>query len=179
MPLTTYSAGQVLTASSLNANLSFAASAGATDIAIFNETQANGTNGGSSVVTAWTKRTLNTTVVNNIGATLTSSVIALLAGTYSVEAHSPFLLSNSLKIKLRNTTDSTDTIIGQNNYFDKANSVGGLAILQGYFVITATKNFELQYWVKDAETTNGLGTATTGGTGVSEIYSIIKIIKVA
>ena len=148
-------------------------------IAIFNETQANGTNGGSSVATTWSKRTLNTTIVNNIGATLTSSVIALLAGSYEVEAFSPFLLTNSVKIKLRNTTDSTDTIIGQNNYFDANNSVAGAALLQGYFVITATKNFELQYWVKDSAVTNGLGTSTTGGTGVSEIYSSIKITKVA
>ena len=180
MPLTTYTAGEVLTAASLNANLSFAAAnPTAPGIAIFNETQANATAGGTSVGTTWSKRVLNTTIVNNIGATLTSSVIALLAGSYEVEAFSPFLLSNSIKIKLRNTTDSTDTILGQNNYFDANNSVAGAALLQGYFVITATKNFELQYWVSLGQATNGLGTATTGGTGVSEIYSSIKITKVA
>ena len=158
----------------------FYPSAGVTDqVAIFNETQANATAGGASVATTWSKRVLNTTIVNDIGATLTSSVIALVAGSYQVEAFSPFLLSNSVKIKLRNTTDSTDTIIGQNNYFDANNSVAGAALLQGYFVITATKNFELQYWVSLALATNGLGTATTGGTGVSEIYSSIKITKVA
>ena len=85
MPLTTYTAGEVLTAASLNANLVFAAAnPTAPTIAIFNETQAANTAGGSSVATTYTKRTLNTTVTNGIGATLTSSVIALLAGTYKV-----------------------------------------------------------------------------------------------
>ena len=69
-------------------------SVGAQTIAIFNETQASGTNGGTSVATTFTKRTLNTTVINNIGATLTASVIALTAGTYEVFAMSPHWLTN-------------------------------------------------------------------------------------
>jgi len=62
----------------------------AQNIAIFNETQANGTQGGASVATTFTKRTLNTTVSNNIGASIASSVITLTAGTYRVFCMSPF-----------------------------------------------------------------------------------------
>ena len=78
---TAFVAAQVLTAAQLNGVVD-----NFQDIAIFNETQATNTAGGASVATTYTKRTLNTTIVNNIGATLTASVIALVAGTYTVEA---------------------------------------------------------------------------------------------
>ena len=78
---TAFVAGNVLEASQLNGVVDNFA-----DIAIFNETQASGTQGGTNVAATWTKRTLNTTVVNNIGScTLTSSVISLPAGTYNAK----------------------------------------------------------------------------------------------
>ena len=179
MPLTTYTAGEVLTAASLNANLVFAAAnPTAPTIAIFNETQAANTAGGSSVATTYTKRTLNTTVTNGIGATLTSSVIALLAGTYKVFAMSPFWQSTALAIRLRNTTDGTTTIAGVNNYVSSSSGAGCYAQLEGIFTITATKNFEVQYYCTTAQETNGLGVAINSA-GVSEIYTQITIEKTA
>ena len=147
----------------------------ATAIAIFNETQANGTQGGASVTGAFTKRTLNTTVTNNIGATLTTSVIALLAGTYKVSAISPFYNVTGVAIRLRNTSDSTTTLASVNTYF--AGTSGGYAIMDGTFTITATKNYEVQYVCNTAIATNGLGVALSGG--ISEIYTQITIEKIA
>ena len=179
MPLTTYTAGEVLTAASLNANLVFAAAnPTAPTIAIFNETQAANTNGGASVATTYTKRTLNTTVTNGIGATLTSSVIALVAGTYNVSAISPFFISGAVAIRLRNTTDGTTTIAGVNNYVSPSSSAGCNALLQGTFTITATKNFEVQYYSTAARASDGLGVAINSA-GVSEIYTQITIEKTA
>jgi hypothetical protein len=170
---TDFVAGSVLTATQLNDVLD-----NFQDIAIFNETQAQNTAGGASTGTTWTKRTLNTTLVNNLGATLTTSVIALVAGTYEVEAISPFLAGNSVNIRLRNTTDSTTAIQGSNNYLASAAIVGGYAELNGSFTITGTKNFELQYYVQTGRASNGLG-VELNATGVSEIYSIIKIRRIA
>lgn len=147
----------------------------ATQLAIFNETQANGTQGGASVATTFTKRTLNTTVTNNIGATLTTSVIALLAGTYNVSAIAPFYNVTGTAIRLRNTSDSTTTLASVNAYF--SGTSGGYAILDGTFTITATKNFEVQYYCNTAVALNGLGVALSGG--ISEIYTQITINKVA
>ena len=152
-------------------------SVGAQTIAIFNETQASGTNGGTSVATTFTKRTLNTTVINNIGATLTASVIALTAGTYEVFAMSPHWIPNSMIIRLRNTTDGTTTVAGVNNYAGSTGAGGGYAQLDGVFTITSTKNFEIQYYITNAQATNGLGVAVSAA-GVSEIYTQITIRKV-
>ena len=144
-------------------------------VAQFNETQANGTNGGTATAGAFSKRTLNTTVINDIGATLTSSVIALLAGTYRVTVIAPFYSVTGVVIRLRNTTDSTSTLQSVNNYITTNN--GGYAILEGTFTITATKNFEVQYNCNTTWATGGLGIALSGG--LSEIYTQITIVKTA
>jgi hypothetical protein len=145
----------------------------AVQTAIFNETQSAATNGGASVTGSFIKRTLNTTIVNQItGATLTSSVISLPAGTYLVTALAPFFSSDMIKIRLRNTTDSTTEIIGQNNY------TPGNALLNGQFTITGTKNFELQYQCQLAQATFGLGVALAAA-AESAVYTIIQIQKVA
>ena len=172
MPLTTYTAGEVLTASSLNANFAFAA--GGAPMAIFNETQAGNTNGGGATSGSFIKRTLNTTIQNGItGCSIASSVITLPAGTYYVQASAPFGYVDLTKIKLRNTTDSTDAIIGQSVILP----AGGTAFLTGYFTIAASKDFELQYRVAVTQATVGLGYACNFG--ISEVYSVISIQKVA
>ena len=170
---TAFVSGQVLTAAQLNGVVDNFA-----DMAIFNETQATNTQGGTSVGATFTKRTLNTTVINNIGATLSSSVIALLAGTYYVQATSPFLGCNSVKIRLQNTSDASTTLTGPSNYFASGGIVGGEATIQGTFTIAATKNFELQYYVETSRASNGLGVAVNA-TGSSEIYTSIQILRIA
>jgi len=144
--------------------------------AIFNETQANGTEGGTSTSGSFIKRTLNTTVVNNIsGCSIASSVITLPAGTYNVSAFSTFYAGTNCRIKLRNTTDSTDAVLGQSSQ-NGGNFVSNIPIL-GMFTSAATKDYELQYRVALTSATYGLGIANSFS--ISEIYSIIRIDKVA
>jgi hypothetical protein len=146
-------------------------------VAMFNETQTSGTNGGGSS-SAWTKRTLNTTVVNEIsGCSIASSVITLPAGTYDIWAIAPAYVAAEFKIKLRNTTAGTDDIIGSSERNAVGGGTGTISTLQGRVVITGNTNFELQMYVVTAAATVGFGVAS--GLGVSEIYSQIKIEKVA
>jgi len=171
---TDFVAGAVLEAAQLNDVLdNFSA------MAIFNETQNTGTNGGTSTGATWTKRVFNTTLVNNIGATISSSVITLLAGTYLVEGSAPFTNSNNLKLRFRNTSDSTNALIGQSNSLVYSGTTSGLSIpIMGVFTIAATKNFELQYYVENGQATTGLGQQTQLS-GVSEVYAQIKIQRIA
>ena len=171
-----YGGGQLFFTSA-SAAIFFPTGTAPATIAIFNESQAANTAGGASVASTYTKRTLNTTVINNIGATLTSSVIALLAGTYKVSAISAFWQVAGVAIRLRNTTDSTTTIAGVNNYVSSSSGAGCNALLDGTFTITGTKNFEVQYFCNFAQATNGLGVAINSS-GVSEIYTQITIEKI-
>ena len=171
---TAFVSGDVLTAAQLNGVVDNFA-----DIAIFNETQASTTNGGASVAATWTKRVLNTTNINNIaGASIASSVITLAAGTYLVNASSPFYRTNSTKIRLQNTTDATTTIIGTSEFAVALYEGTSRSNLIGSFTITASKNFEIQYYAQSVRSPDGLGSAT-GAPSVSEIYSVIQITRVA
>jgi len=173
---TDFVSGAVLTASQLNGVLDNFA-----DVAIFNESQASGTAGGSST-TAYKKRTLNTTVLNNItGCSIASSVVTLAtAGTYYFRGSANAYSCGSVKSKIRNTTASTDTAIGLNVNLG-AESAGSptqtASVCEGVITITASTNFELQSRETDARATNGLGANLN--TGISEVYSTLYIRRIA
>lgn len=170
---TDFVSGAVLTAAQLNGVLD-----NFSDTAIFNETQASGTAGGTFTSGSFVKRTLNTTIINNItGCTLTSSVIALPAGTYQITASAPGGDCTQHATKLRNTSDSTDTLIGTTERAPNGTSVQTRSFVTGVFTIAATKNFELQHRCSTTAATNGLGYASTFG--VSEIYSVVAIKRIA
>ena len=166
---TDYIAGQILTAAELNGVLD-----NFQDVSIFNEQQSSGTNGGASVSGSYAKRTLNTTIVNNIAScTLTADVISLPAGTYAVTAFAPSYLTGRNKLRLQNTTDSTTIALGQNSFSD---GVQTAAVLQTVFTITGTKNFEIQQRFQVSTATNGLGVACSFGD--NEVYAQIQIARV-
>jgi hypothetical protein len=168
---TPFVSGAVLTAAQLNDVVDNFA-----DMAIFNESQASGTAGGTFTSGSFIKRTLNTTVVNNItGCSISSSVITLPAGTFFVNAFSPANNVNKQKTKLRNTTDSTDTLIGTNCYANA--DVSCPSNIVGVFTIAASKTFELQARCGITQVTYGLGEPCSYG--ISEVYSVIQIVRIA
>ena len=170
---TAFVSGAVLTAAQLNDTVDNFA-----DIAIFNETQASGTAGGTFTSGSYVKRTLNTTVVNNItGCSIASSVVTLPAGTYSVFATSPAFSVNDNKCRLRNTTAGTDLAIGNSSYSSSADSTLVLGTIQTCFTLAASTNIELQHRCASTKASNGFGVQTSFGD--SEIYSQITIIRVA
>lgn len=139
--------------------------------------KASGTGGGNTVASTWTKRTLNTTIGSNTisGSSLASDVITLPAGTYRIFATSIFVGGNT-KIRLRNTTDGTTTIVGTSLTSTSSQTANNVNSLSGTFTIASTKNYELQYWASNA-LTNGLGVATISGE--VEIYSIVELWRMA
>jgi len=140
--------------------------------------KAANTSGGAGTTGAFTKRDLNTVVTNEIsGASLSSSVITLPSGTYYAFGSSPAYNVNQLRIKLRNTSDSTDTLLGTTEY----NNDGAYSITRsfvtGRFTIASSKNFELQYRISANPTGNALG--TPNNFGITEVYADVQIWKVA
>ena len=179
MPLTTYTAGEVLTAASLNDNFNYAVTVPAAPAtAIFNESQASGTNGGSNATGSYVKRTLNTTVINTItGCSIASSVITLPAGTFLVYASAPGFEVGSHKIRLQNMTASTTLQLGTSSYNESINDVQTTSVLQAYFTLATSSTIEVQHRFGVVKAANGLGAAA--GFGDSEVYSQIQIQKVA
>jgi hypothetical protein len=140
-------------------------------IAIFNETQASGTNGGTATSGSYVKRTLNTTIQNGItGCSIASSVITLPAGTYRLTGQAPVFNVTTNSSRLQNTTDATTTQQGSANYCQNNNY--GSSFINAYFTIAGTKNFEIQTRVGSTVTTNGYGASTGFG---DEIYTQVTI----
>jgi hypothetical protein len=109
-------------------------------IAVFNETQAANTNGGTSASGSFIKRTLNTTVKNDIsGCSIASSVITLPAGTYYVIARAPTNQTAQVQAKIRNTTDGTDLALSGSGYNPPSTSANIDSTIQGFFVLAASK----------------------------------------
>lgn len=148
----------------------------AVTVAEFQEQQTAGTGPTGGILSAaWTQRPLTTTLVNNIsGASLSSNQVTLPAGTYQVRAFSPAGCNSATwaKIRLRNVTDSTTTIVG-GGLSCSASAVNFFAPLSGTFIIGGSKTFEVDIW------TNGSGSSGSAtNTGEIEVYTDLQITKV-
>ena len=170
---TDFVSGAVLTAAQLNGVLD-----NFQDIAIFNESQSAATAGGSSVSGAFYKRTLNTTVINNIGGcSIASSVVTLAtAGTYYLSGKTPGFKTNQTIARIQNTTASTTIQGGSSIYAANADAGFGYSFVEGFVTITASTNLELQMRVASDVATEGLGVASQVATN---IYSTLLIRRIA
>jgi len=170
---TDFVSGAVLTASQLNGVLD-----DFSDVAIFTEEQASGTNAGTFTSGSYAKRTLNTTVVNNIAScTLTSSVISLPAGTYQVRANSQGLLCGLHKARLQNTTAATTLAIGTTVFASNTSDGWAVSDIYTVFTLSVTSDIELQSRCATTQATNGLGSAANFGD--VEVYRQIMIRRIA
>ena len=148
-------------------------------VAIFQDQRSSGTSHGNLTTGAFTKRTLNTSVVNNItGCSLASSVITLTAGSYLISAYATFYRTDLFQLRLRNTTAGTTLQTGLNGMADADDDNGDVqnGLLNGYITLTSSTNLELQYYADINYNTNSGGVATSYGT---EVYASLTIQQVA
>ena len=139
--------------------------------------QANSTNGGTFTSGSYVKRTLNTTVVNNItGCSIASSVITLPAGTFAVTAFAPSQEVNRNKLRLQNTTASTTLQLGNNCYSSSLGSAGDIATLQSVFTLATSSTIELQHRCQTTQASVGFGVAMSFSD--AEVYASITIQRI-
>jgi hypothetical protein len=137
------------------------------------------TGGGTFTSGAFQTRTLNTSVTNEIsGASLSSNQITLPSGTYYIEASAPAFAVTRHKAKLRNTTDSSDTLIGTSEItYNLDSTVSTCSFVTGRFTIAAQKTFELQHRCENTKATDGFG--IENNFSVVEVFADVQIWKVA
>jgi microcystin-dependent protein len=146
-------------------------------IATLSDVKASGTAGGTATAGSYQTRTLNTlSDPSGIVTSLASNQFVLPAGEYYIEVSAPAAAVGRHKIKIRNITDSTDSILGTAEFTAVAATYTTRAFLSGNIVISSSKSFELQHRVETTKTSDGFGVATSFGD--SEVYSIVKITKV-
>ena len=138
----------------------------------------NGVNGGTFTAGSFTARTLNTTLTNEIsGASLASNQITLPAGTYFLSAYATAWRVQNNKLILKNITDSSTTLIGSSEFCETTVNNQFKAVIDGRFTIGASKTFELQHRCDSTYASEGYGTAN--GFGINEVYTDLRIWKVA
>ena len=148
-------------------------------VAIFQDQRSSGTSHGNLTAGTFTKRTLNTSVVNNItGCSISSSVITLTAGSYLISANATFYRTNLFQLRLQNTTAGTTLQTGLNGLADTDDGNGDVCngLLNGYITLTSSTNLELQYYADVNYNSNSGGVATGYGT---EVYASLTIQQVA
>lgn len=140
----------------------------------FIDLKATGTDGGTFTSGSWQDRTINTTVINDIpGASLATNTLTLPAGTYLFLITAPANEVGRHQIKLRNTSDSTDDLVGSS---ENAPSGTSHSEITGLLTIAAPKNFKVQHRCQTTKATNGFGIAADFG--LSEVYTDVKVWKV-
>jgi hypothetical protein len=147
--------------------------------ACFGDQKADGTLGGQAVNLTWTKRDINTewSDTENI-VSISGNQFTLQAGTYIINSKAPFVgpgggIGNCrCKMRLRNVTDGTTTIVGQS--VPALQSIIGS--VDGKFTIAAQKTFELQYFITLA---NNYDLGYPASSGEVEVYTVVNLWKVA
>lgn len=145
--------------------------------ATIKDIKASGTGGGTATAGAYQTRTLNTIDdPTGIVTSLTGNQFTLPAGEYYIEAKSNGAAVAQHKIKIRNISDNSDSIVGISAFTASATTYTTLATLVGKITISSTKVFELQHRVGSTKSSDGFGVASSFGD--SEVHSVVKITKV-
>lgn len=145
--------------------------------ALLEEQQTSGTSAGTFTSGDWRTRLLNTEVIDNIGITLSSNQFTLPAGTYRINALGVAFEVDRHKIRLQNITDVSTTKVGSSHNLGNATPASAPSFLKHEFTIAASKVFELQHQCQTTNADNGFG--VQAGFGVTEVYAIVELIKVA
>lgn len=166
-----------------NASLATAAKPFQSQLFHCKDQKSSGTNGGTNAA-GWNTRAL-TSITNEIAsASLASNQVTLPAGTYWIEAWGTGRGCNDHKIKWRNVTDGSDTLLGSNenayrvvdNFNNTLTTLTSISSLSGRFTIAGSKVFELWHYTAVAVTNVGFGGAISQGL---EQYADVRIWKVA
>jgi len=146
-------------------------------IAYIKDVKSNNTSGGTFTSGAWQTRDLNTLEdPTGIVTSLSSNQFTLPAGEYDIDIAAPAVQVDHHKAKLRNITDSTDDLIGSNNFCNAGATVMNHSLVKGRIVLTSSKTFEVQHRCSTTFATNGFGGPSNFS--VNEIYTQVKITKV-
>jgi hypothetical protein len=142
------------------------------------DTQSSGTDGGTFTSGAWQTRVLNTEDSDVDGiVSISGNQFTLQSGTYLIRAEAPGHQVDQHKIRLRNITDSADTLVGNVALSGSGSSATTYSLVCGRFTIISAKAFEIQHRGATTAATTGFGVNTAFS--VSEVYTVVELWKIA
>jgi len=149
--------------------------------ALIQDEKSDGTPGGGSIASAWTKRDINTKKFDaNSIVSLASNQFTLGAGEYSVFVQSPFLSNANIvaRVRLFNATDGSVVSMSPSSSIGTTTGVASNFVISchAYLHLTDSKSFAIEYYVSAARATDGLGIHDGLSLG-AEIYTQVSITK--
>lgn len=144
---------------------------------ILQDQKANNSNGGSAI-TGWQTRTLNTSVLDQIGVGLATNQFTLPAGTYHVQISTPACQVNNHRCRLYNVTSSSTVLLGTSECAQNSNpsNMSNRSFIDAYFTSVSSATYRVDHYCNTAFATQGLGMNATSGD--VEIFTTVKIIKI-
>jgi hypothetical protein len=140
--------------------------------------KSSNTAGGSCSATSDNQRDLNTILTNEItGASLSSNVITLPAGTFFISASSPTNRGGTNRAHLFNTADNSIELLGTSENTQTGDTTPTRSFINGRFTISAQKTFRIRHYTTAAKADNGLGIQANDSR--TEVYTDVLIWKVA
>lgn len=142
-------------------------------VAILQDRKSPGTDGGSAVEAAWTTRALNTEVSDSDG------LVSLASNTFTPTANcfcefwSVFHRIAIGKCRIWNVTNGVEVAVGSTAAATSGAGVSAHSI--GSCLLSAGKQYRLEYYVTQSRSADGLGLATGAGT---EVYSQIVLRRI-
>jgi hypothetical protein len=148
---------------------------------VLEDRRAARSNNDQATAQTWNVRVLNTTLLDNIGITLSTNTITLPAGTYYIKASAPAVGCGTHQTRLQNTTSGTTLLLGTSEYCVGQDNTSIRSWLEGEITVAATQSLQIQHYVEVLRTAGGtLGFVNgLGPAGVSTVYTRIVIDKLA
>ena len=139
----------------------------------------NATAAQSLTANTWTKRDLNTVVDNSIsGASLSSSVITLPAGTYRISASVPGYKANAFKARLRHNTSAITYGVSTSENSHSSFDTSAQVLIKNQFTLGSTTDVKIEMIVQTTSNGGAPAGAITNNAEI-EIYTIVEFWKIA
>lgn len=162
--------GQVLTATGGSAATWQTPAAGGVSVAIIADQKTQNTSSQTLSATTWNQRDLNTILFdsNSIVSSVSSNTFTLISGSYEISWNAPVSgASINCFTRLVNHTDTTVVGYGSNHQ--------NLGTGYTYLTTNGTKAFKIEHYVASI----GSGGNASNISGISEVYTQVRIVKVS
>ena len=124
------------------------------------------------------QRDLNTILTNEItGASLSSNVITLPAGTFFISASSPTNRGGTNRAHLLNTVAGSPILLGTSENTQTGDTTPTRSFINGRFTIGSSTTFRIRHYTTAAKSDNGLGIQANDSR--TEVYTDVLIWKVS
>lgn len=150
-------------------------------LVVLRDEKSTGTGGGSITSDTWTTRDLNTEAADTASiCTLSSNQFSLPAGTYWLTGFAPFYRADTVKLRIRDITNTATLLIGGPGLSNDSDNSAISCPIAGMFTLSGTTTLELQCKVDNAQGgTSTLGNTFSSDSSEANVFSVLNILRLA